>query len=389
MTLRVISADNHISEPKSLLESLPEHLRAMDRQKVERDGESYLDGPGLRPMRLAYTERYDGWVDDDERQREFRDDGSKGRDPDTRLAMQAKDGVYAEVIYPNTFMGVMNHPNDEFQRTASPIYNDYMIEQFGGRPDRFVPVAVLPSMNIDDAVAELHRVADLGFRTAMIAASVPWLPYSERDWDPLWSAFEETGLLCNFHVFTGNLCQFTEFADPLTIPLDRLEAYRERIRIRGFEEVLGTTVGGCVAAMSPLIHLTGSGALDRHPDLRFVLAECEAGWLPWTLAGMDRMQRRRHYGLNKLELQPSEYFRRQGYITISDDEIAMLLIDHIGADRVMWSNDYPHDEGTYPTSGEVIDRTMGHLDQATREQVLSGTAAAVYGFDKLWAAASV
>lgn len=389
MTLRVISADNHISEPSSLIDTLPGELRLLGRRRVERDGQWYIEGPGQRPMRLAYTERYDGWADDGERQREFRDDTTNGRDPDHRLMAQAVDGVYAEVIYPNSFMAVPNHPNDEFQRLATRAYNDYMFDVFGGRPDRFVPVAVLPGMNIDDAVAELCRVADLGYRTALMPPSVPWLPYNERDWDPLWSTFEETGLLCNFHVFVGNLSQYTEFADPLNIPLDRLEAYRDRMNARGFEEVLGTTVGGCAAAMSPLLHLSGSGALDRHPDLRFVLAECEAGWLAWTLSAMDRMQRRRHYGLTKLELRPSEYFRRQGYVTFSDDEIAMLLVDQIGADRMMWSNDYPHDEGTYPTSNEVIERTMGHLDQATREQLLSGTAASVYGFDTAWAAVSV
>jgi hypothetical protein len=56
---------------------------------------------------------------------------------------------------------------------------------------------------------------------------------------------------------------------------------------------------------------------------------------------------------------------------------------------MMWSNDYPHDEGTFPTSDEVIERTMGHLDASTRAQLLSGTAAEVYGFDRIWAAAAV
>jgi len=389
MDLRIISADNHIAEPKELMESLPDELRPQLRQRIERDGDVFVEGPGRRPMRLAYAERYVGWVDDEERQREFRNDPTNGQDPEHRLTDQARDGVYAEVIYPNEFMSVSSHPHDQFQVMASQAYNDYLWSVFGDRPDRFVPVAILPGMNIADTVAELERVAAMGYRSALMPVSVPWLPYNERDWDPVWTTFEETGLLCAFHVFTGNLCQFTEFSDPLNIPLDRLEAYRARIELRGFEEVLGTTVGGCAAAMGPLLHLSGSGAFDRHPRLRFVLAECEAGWLAWTLSAMDRMQRRRHYGLTKLELSPSEYFRRQGYVTFSDDEIAMLLVERIGADRMMWSNDYPHDEGTFPTSDEVIRRTMGHLDADTRAQLLSGTAAEAYGFDRIWAAAAV
>ena len=388
MTYRIVSADNHIEEPTDILDLLPEDLKSLAPHKVVRDGVEFLVGQGRRPIRLAYAERYGNWVDDGERRREFRDDPDTGCNLERRQTDQAADGVYAEVIYPNRFMAVSAHPNDRYQVAATRLYNDFLIDLFGGQPDRYAPVAVLPGMNIPDAIAELHRAAELGYRSALMPVSIPWLPYNEPDYDPLWSAFEETGLLCAFHVFTGNLSMYTEFADPLTIPLDRLEAYRERTDDRGFEEVLNTTVGGCTAAISPLLHLTGCGAFDKHPDLRFVLAECEAGWLAWALSTMDRMHRRRHYGLKQLELRPSEYFKRQGYITFSDDEVAMQLVELVGADRMMWSNDYPHDEGTFPTSAEVVERTMGHLDDGTREKLLSTTAADLYGFSEAWASAA-
>lgn len=380
MALRIISADNHIEEPADILDALPAELRALAPRRETRDGVEFVVGAGRRPMRVAYAERYGAWVDDDERRREFRDDPDTGRNLERRRSDQEADGVSAEVIYPNRFLAVSSHPDDRYQAAATRIYNDFLMDLFGAEPDRYSPVAVLPGMNIGDAVAELERVAALGYRSALMPISIPWLPYNEPDYDPLWSAFEETGLVCAFHVFSGNLSMFTEMADPLTIPLDRLEAYRERVADRGFEEVLNTTVGGCSAAISPLLHLTGCGAFDKHPNLRFVLAECEAGWLAWALSMMDRMHRRRHYGLRRLQLKPSEYFRRQGYITFSDDEVAMQLVDLVGADRMMWSNDYPHDEGTFPRSSEVIERTMGHLDEATREQLLCHTAADVYGF---------
>lgn len=388
MSYPIVSADNHIEEPLDILDALPEELQALAPRKVVRDGVEFLEGPGRRPIRIAYTERYNTWVDDDERRREFRDDPDTGRNLERRRTDQAGDGVSAEVLYPNRFLAVSAHPDDRYQAAASRIYNDFLIDLVGDRPGRYAPVAVLPGMNIPDAIAELERVAGLGYRSALMPISIPWLPYNEPDYDPLWSAFEDTGLICAFHVFTGNLSLYTEFADPLMIPLDRLEAYRERTSELGFEEVLNTTVGGCVAAISPLLHLTGCGAFDKHPDLRFVLAECEAGWLAWALSMMDRMHRRRHYGLKRLELRPSDYFRRQGFITFSDDEVAMQLVDLVGADRMMWSNDYPHDEGTFPTSGEVIERTMGHLDDDTREQLLSRTAADLYGFSAAWASSA-
>jgi predicted TIM-barrel fold metal-dependent hydrolase len=82
----------------------------------------------------------------------------------------------------------------------------------------------------------------------------------------------------------------------------------------------------------------------------------------------------------KLGLLPSEYWKRQGYATFQDDPPGMELLHHLGADRLLWGNDYPHHEGTWPHSDEAIDRTMGHLDDSQRRAILGETAAALYGF---------
>ena len=80
-------------------------------------------------------------------------------------------------------------------------------------------------------------------------------------------------------------------------------------------------------------------------------------------------------------MPPSEYFRRQGYATFQDDPVGLETRKWIGIDRLLWGDDYPHHEGTWPRSQEAIDRTMGDLTEPERRQVLGLNAAQLYGFE--------
>jgi predicted TIM-barrel fold metal-dependent hydrolase len=146
-------------------------------------------------------------------------------------------------------------------------------------------------------------------------------------------------------------------------------------------ERLSTTVIGMAAGMGPIVHLTGGGVLERHPRLKFVVTEAECGWLAWTLHAMDAMQQRRRLGLQTLSLKPSEYFRRQGAVTITDDPVALQLLEFTGTETLMWGNDFPHDEGTFPNSKPFIEAVRAATTPDGAYQILAGNAARVYGFD--------
>jgi predicted TIM-barrel fold metal-dependent hydrolase len=119
-----------------------------------------------------------------------------------------------------------------------------------------------------------------------------------------------------------------------------------------------------------------SGVLERFPRLKIVVAETEAGWIPFWLSEMDKMSRRQTDSL-----KPSEYFYRQCYATFTEDEIAGKLLQWYGQDSFMWSTDYPH-VGTgdiWLFSDEVIERTLSHLTPETRTKVLNANVARLYG----------
>ena len=71
----------------------------------------------------------------------------------------------------------------------------------------------------------------------------------------------------------------------------------------------------------PLSAMVFSGALERHPDLRLVLAEAGLGWVPYVVNRMDLTTKNRKGTVKGYQLQaaPSEIFRRQVFITFEEE----------------------------------------------------------------------
>lgn len=376
----VISVDSHVDEEiDELIAELPQHLRDEARKRVLlEDGREMIEVPGLANITLDFAERA-AVGDEADPRKEFRNDPSGGRDIDTRINAIAEDGVWGEVIFPNRTLAMPAHPNPEYQRSMATIYNKWAWDNFSPARDRFAAMAVLPMHNPEDATAELYRAAETGFVGALLPPVVPWRPYWHTSWTPLWRAFEETGLLANFHVFSGNTAQQGDIGDFFVLTDELIAEGREAIRSEHQDERMSTTVITMAGAMSTLAHLTGSGVLMRHPDMKFVLTESEAGWIPWLLQTLDNMQHRRNFSAQvPLDLKPSEYFHRQGYATFIEDKVAIHLLEFIGEDKLMWSNDYPHDEGTFGESQGILRDLLSHLPPATQRKLLFENAAKVY-----------
>ena len=378
----IISADGHVDETEAFWERVPEPLRERARPTYEERPEGVFYtvlGQEMLIPRDVFTGR-----SDEDRQREFRSDASGGTDLALRRANQTADGVHAEVIFPNDLLAVGGQHDPEMNFSLAQIYNDWVSEVFAPASTRCLPVGLVPTDHIEGAVAEAERCLAAGFRSLMLPCANAWLPYDLSVYEPLWSLVEEAGVPLNFHVFTGNVFFSSDFATIDGMTTKQFEARRAAAAPHTPEyraERLSTTVLGMAAGMGPIVHLTGGGVLERHPDLRFVVTEAEAGWLGWALHAMDAMQDRRSLGLEKLPMRASDYFRRQGAVTFSDDPIALRNIEFTGTDCLLWGNDYPHDEGTYPNSEKFRAEVRASVSEAEAHAIFAGNAARVYGFD--------
>ena len=83
----------------------------------------------------------------------------------------------------------------------------------------------------------------------------------------------------------------------------------------------------------------------------------------------------------KLSLKPSELIRRQCAATFMYDPVAINNREITGVETLMWGNDYPHPEGTWPTSQEVASDQFAGVSDDDVAAIVSGNAAKVFGFD--------
>jgi predicted TIM-barrel fold metal-dependent hydrolase len=121
--------------------------------------------------------------------------------------------------------------------------------------------------------------------------------------------------------------------------------------------------------------------LQRHPQLKFVVVECGAGWLAWLLYVLDEQVQKKHMWIRpQLEMLPSEFFKRQGYVTFTDDPMALANLRFTSADCLLWGSDYPHDEGSFPHSRAVIARTFADVPAVDTRKIVHDNAVRLYGF---------
>ena len=313
-------------------------------------GREYVPGQIHRSDRMASTGLYD--------------DGKKGirrlTDADLRLKDQDRDGVQAEVLY--GILGSSMRLNDpEAGFVMLQIYNDWLHDFCRKHPDRLIGLANIPGTEMESAVAEVHRVARLGFKGLDVANRPDLVPLYDPFWEPLWRASHETGLPIHFHTIGPRSPDYTKMA-----PIVARRAFA--VHITGFQMHMSTMLMGFMF----------SGCLERWPNMKVVIGEAGIGWIPYVLDHMDLEWEDQFKDLD-LKMKPSEYWYRQCYATYQSDPIGIKLLDELGHDNVMWGSDFPHPDGIWPDSREFLARELGHLPEGLRRKVTRDNAAKLYG----------
>jgi predicted TIM-barrel fold metal-dependent hydrolase len=83
-----------------------------------------------------------------------------------------------------------------------------------------------------------------------------------------------------------------------------------------------------------------------------------------------------------LKMKPSEYFRRNIRVGSSAMSRREAELRHeIGLQTIMWGTDYPHPEGTWPVTQQMMVEVFRGIPEAEIAAMLGGNAAEFYGFD--------
>jgi predicted TIM-barrel fold metal-dependent hydrolase len=286
-----------------------------------------------------------------------------GWDPVARLDDQDTDGVAAEVIYPSVGMLLCNHPDVDYQRACFRAYNDWIAEFCSHSPERLIGLGQTALRSPEEGIADLEEIKALGLRGVMLPGIPPQKDYDDPMYDDFWDAVVDVGLPPSFHILTSR--SDTPFAPHVRGP--KLNNFMTIIR--GNQDIIGTLIFGAV--------------FERHPELRVVCVEADAGWVPHYMYRSDHAYDRHRNWLTAGELsrRPSDYFRDQVYLTFQDDWVAFRIADLMNVDRLMWANDFPHSDATWPHSQEMLAEHAVHLDERARQRVLHDNVAELYSIE--------
>lgn len=335
--LWVNSADSHVLEPDDLWErALPVALRPRAPRSVrENDREIVsVDGTVVRsdPVDFADAMRPPGALDHRIRLRDMDD-----------------QGIWAEVVFPSRGLWTAVMTDPVLARECIAVYNDWLRSDVMSRSPRLIGAAMVSMLDTTDAVTELRRVAGLGYRVVFLAASPPPdRAYHSEVWEPLWATAEEAGITIGIHIGTG----------------------ADTVVTRGPGGAIANYVETLFPAQRAVTQLVASGALDRHPGLRVLIAEAGCTWVPALADRMDEAYREHDMFVRpKLSMPPGELVRRQVYASFQHDETAPATVTALNYRNVLWGSDYPHLEGTFPNTQEVLTKLFANVDDDVRRLI--------------------
>jgi predicted TIM-barrel fold metal-dependent hydrolase len=306
-----------------------------------------------------------------------------GYDPSVRDRILDEEGVAAEVLFPDADVlgtgrlasspfgsglasGVDADP--EAVKAGARAHNRWLADFCATNPHRRIGVAVVPvTAGVDDAVREVHAAAELGLRGVMIPTR--WFDqpaYLDPCYESFWAACAETGLVVHTHSGAGP-ADYT--IGPGMIGIYAAEAWWWAAR--------------------PFWVLVLSGVFERHPTLRYSIAENGAWWVPDIVKRMDEKwiggHNTRKFGdvfKQGLTLKPSDYVKRNCFFAASTPGVDEIDRRHdIGIDNLLWGNDLPHPEGTYPHTRKWLAERFRDVPEDETRKILGLNAAGLYGVD--------
>ncbi|HWI43146.1 MAG TPA: amidohydrolase family protein [Nocardioides sp.] len=403
----VVSADSHLLEPTDLFKTrLPAHLRDRAVWEEEFEVEPMVEG-GATTFRKLHCPGFEGWTVSRYRQ-------TSGRTPEgvpeLMLEDMDEDGIDASLFHPNLSMFGLYSDDHELSMAHARVYNDYVLELLDGYRDRIVPTIPIPLTDVDDAVAEIERMTSHGFN-AMLLPAVPPTTYWDPALEPVWDACDANGAHVYFHTQTGGVKLKDPSSTTMKVVMNAALQVNKPVTPKSASERLYTQSALSTLVPQRLIcDLVGGGVAERHPDLHFTLVEFNAHWLASLLGAMDKAwttgigqdtdfwlghwdsdkpptaqeqeTMARLFLLNDkwpYDLMPSEFVRRQFHVNFQDDPMAVACRNLTGISTLVWGNDYPHAEGTFRGSQELIKQLFAGVPDEERKAILGGTLGGLLG----------
>ncbi|MBT6427355.1 MAG: amidohydrolase family protein, partial [Rhodospirillaceae bacterium] len=190
--------------------------------------------------------------------------------------------------------------------------------------------------------------------------------YDHLDYTPFYEAAVDLNMPLSFHILTSRSDQVD-------------------LRHGAISQGRGPTINGFCGVLRGCQDIIGmfifGGVFQRHPKLKLVCVEADAGWAPHYMYRMDHAYKQHRFWMkcDEMEQLPSAYFRENVYMTFQDDWIAFQFKDACNIRRLMWANDFPHSDATWPHSQELLAAHTANLTEVEKDWILHDNVAELYG----------
>ena len=282
-------------------------------------------------------------------------------DPDRYVEDLDKDGVLGAVVYSSNAHQAYRYAQPDLMNAIARAYNDWILEYCNTYPHKLKTVTLINVDEPEEAVQEMQRTAKLGAAGFMLPLlPLPGCRYDQPQYEIIWSVAEDLDLPLSFHVGCNRAVLGRE---PV---IDLLAHQIKDINVQ--------------ASIATLIF---SGVFARHPKLRLVAVEFGTSWAIHLMNRMDGIYKknrgRGNYDFSDQEL-PSDRFRQNIYVTFQEDIPGIRFRDVIGVDNMMWGNDYPHAESTFPRSQKFLTEHFLGVDECDCVKIAGENTRKLYRF---------
>lgn len=369
--LKLFSVDDHIVEPADVWTNrLPKKFQEKGPHVIESDGRQF-------------------WVFEDQRSATMGLNAVAGKDPKdwgtdpvrfadlipgcydaaARADDFRADGIVGSVLFPSLpgFGGrvFFEMKDKELADLCVRAYNDFVMDEWcAAAPEIFVPTIITQLWDPELAAAEMRRCAERGARAVSFPENPAYLkqPSLHTDhWDPVFHAFEETGLVCSMHLGSSG-----------HIPIPTPDSHFS----------VAITAAPAIVGIETITDLLFGSLPRRFPDVQFVMTEGGIGYIPYVLERADFVWGKHRYWAPFGDVKPSEIFRSQFAVCAVNESFGLSreAIEAIGIDNILWESDYPHSETTWPSSQTEAAKALGHLSQDQIDKITYKNAERIFNF---------
>jgi predicted TIM-barrel fold metal-dependent hydrolase len=275
--------------------------------------------------------------------------------PAARVADMNQGHVLSSLLFPSfpRYCGqVFNEAKDrELGLLCVQAWNNFILEELSDAyPGRFIPQMIIPLWDPVAAAAEVERTAARGAKAIAFSENptVLGLPSVHTDhWERLWAMVNEAAIPVCMHIGSSSRLMTTSDDAPPTVLVS----------------LLG--VNSMMAGVDWLM----SGILERYSNLKVILSEGGAGWIPYILERADKAFHDKRIKPNLSigqtaktgSVPPSQLFRDHMYVCLVDEHFALRSLRDIGVDNLLWEGDYPHGDGLWPHNHDYLTKVLAEV----------------------------